>query len=832
MGASAGGLESLSALLAALPADFPAPIVVALHQSRHRASSLDAIFARRTSLRVRVIHEPVRLEAGTLYLAPPDRNVTVEGDVASLETDGGGPMPSIDRLFERAASAYGERAIAVILSGTGVDGAAGARDIRSAGGTVLVQDPDTAAFPEMPRSLPVSMVDAEAEPGRLATLLVDFVSDTGDMPPVSDRSAIRDFLEGLRDESGVDFTAYREATIQRRIRRRMAATGHMDVADYLRYVKREPAERQRLINSFLINVTQFFRDQGLFDYLRERVLPELVGEAQRRGEELRIWSAGCSTGEEAYSVAITVSELLEAKGIETPVRIFATDLDESAIAFARRGVYNERSLAALPQDLVHKYFSPLGGEFEVRKNLRSMLIFGEHDLAQRAPFPRIGLILCRNVMIYFTQALQRRALQLFAFSLQRGGYLVLGKSESVNPLARYFVIDEPRLKIFRRVGDSIVIPSARIRDAMSQGSDAQRPPAPRAAVPRSVPEADAMPEPVVNFEQILHGLPFGVVVVDRRYDIQYINSEARRFFGIHTIAFQQDFIHLLQHFDPFEIRRCIDEAGRVRDGGAQALSATGATDGEPLSIEVSCVESIQDGRSYVVVSAVDVSGRERATQREAAFREQAERLIEANEEVLAVNRDQAMAIGRLRDEIERLVIASAELQAATEEVETLNEELQASNEELETLNDELQATVEELNTTNDDLNVRTLELQTLALEGEGARQHLRAVLNAIDDPVLVAHRDGGVESQNAAFTRVFGAHASDVNFLDENGQPLPEDRTPIAQARGGKDFEMRVLAQDDHAPFMVRGIAVGSGGSSSAMALIFRKDKQGEMPGR
>lgn len=831
IGASAGGLESLSALIAAVPADFLAPIVVALHQSRDRETNLDAILAGRTSLRIQHIHEPARLEAGTIYLVPPDRNVTITDGVVAPEAVGNGPSPSVDLLFQTAAQAFGEDTIAIVLSGTGSDGVVGTREVRSVGGTVLVQNPDSAAFPHLSLSLPVSMVDAEADPAQLAALLVDFVHDGRGVSPISDRSLLREFLEALRDESGIDFTTYRQATILRRVKRRMAATGYASFPEYLQHVDQDMDERQRLINSFLINVTQFFRDQELFDYLRTHILPELIENAHDREEELRIWSAGCSTGEEAYSIAITVSELLDEQGITLPVRVFATDLDEAAVAFARRGIYNERLLAALPQEIVQKYFAQVGDEYEVRKRLRNMLIFGEHDLAQRAPFPRIGLILCRNVLIYFTPALQRRALQLFAFSLQQGGYLVLGKSETVSPLVEYFGTDEPRLKVFRRVGEQVAIPSTRIGNVRSPGPGfpqaPRRQPA-RSRASRPASRREALSEQTIDFEHLLHGLPLGVVVVDRTYDIQYINTEGRRLFGIHTTAFDQDLIHLLKQFDPFEVRRLIDEAETARQGGPEVLQAIGPTDGVPQSIEVTCVmmrSGAGESRRLVMVTAADVSDREQARRGEAAARELSDRLIKANEEVLTANRDLTITISRLRDDNEQLMIASAEVQAATEEVETLNEELQASNEELETLNEELQATVEELNTTNDDLNARTIELQAMALQGEVARQQLRTILNAIEEAVVVVRSDGTPEFQNRAFTRLLGEGIEDRQFLDAAGAQLSPGLDPLGRVREGKAFAMEASMRRENGElsrFSVRGLLAGPGGGRPTMVLMFR----------
>ena len=247
----------------------------------------------------------------------------------------------------------------------------------------------------------------------------------------------------------------------RRLQRRMAAAGAATLPDYRRYMERHPEELQRLVASFLIKVTEFFRDPELFTYLRDRVLPGLISEARERGE-LRIWSAGCATGEEAYTLAMLVADLLGEDAEELPVRIFATDIASDAVEFARRGVYTQAALEGLPADFVERHFTPVDGAFEVRKQVRSLVVFGEHDLGNRAPFPRIDLVLCRNVLIYFTPELQRRALQLFAFSLRQGGYLALGKAETVSPLPEFFSVEQPRLKIFRRAGAPAPIPVGRV----------------------------------------------------------------------------------------------------------------------------------------------------------------------------------------------------------------------------------------------------------------------------------------------------------------------------------------------------------------------------------
>jgi len=622
-------------------------------------------------------------------------------------------------------------------------------------------------------------------------------------PLVSEQTQLQTFLDQIREYSGIDFSTYKQPTIQRRLHRRTVATGQPGIPEYIRHVRNEPAERQRLISSFLIKVTEFFRDPELFTHLEENVLPELIAEAESRGGDLRIWSAGCATGEEAYSLAMSIADLMGEEQLPPNVRIFATDLDAAAVAFARRGIYPARAVHNLPETMVKRHFVKTGDEYEVGKHLRAMLVFGQHDLGQRAPFPRIDLILCRNVLIYFTPALQRRALQLFAFSLRAAGYLVLGKSETVNPLAEFFAVDEPRLKSYRRVGDRVLFPPSRMHDT---------PPSPLSLPRQSGPHRGAQPaspgrEPARTrngFSDAAHallGVPYGVVVVDCDYDIHYLNSESRRLFGIHTTALDQDFIHLIQHFDARAIRGAIDGAAASGTPSELLLEAIDSPADARRTVSFICSPYERDDQRELmlfVLTAIDVTEREELRQRHAVAENDIGRLVTANEDVLLANQELANTILRLRSKNEELLVSVEEIQAATEEVETLNEELQASNEELETLNEELQATVEELNTTNDDMRARSAEMQAAAAEVESIRQQLRAVVDGVEGAVAVVDADGKVVLKNTAYAALLASNA-DAVMVDASHKPIPDEEAPIQRAARGEQFSMRfAFGQSDH----------------------------------
>jgi two-component system CheB/CheR fusion protein len=820
VGASAGGVEALTTLLATLPASFPAPIVLAQHLDPSRPSHLADILERHSTLPVRTVETEMPLEPGIVYVVPSNRDVTITDHTVDVQGRAeGSPMPSIDRLLETAARVYGEQLIAVILTGAGSDGAAGARAVKEAGGTVVIENPETASYPTMPQSLAPTTVDLVADIEDMSRLLHDLVA--GQVAPTmpDEERALRAFLDQLRERSGIDFNSYKMPTILRRLQRRIVATGADGLDGYLRYLQSRPDEYQRLVSTFLIKVTEFFRDPELFAYLRAQVIPELIAQARRRGNELRLWSAGCATGEEAYTLAILVLDALGDERDQFSVRIFATDLDLDAVAFARRGVYPASALANLPPDLVQRHFNQTDGDYEIKKRVRALTVFGQHDLGQRAPFPRIDLALCRNVLIYFTNELQRRALQLFAFSLRAGGYLVLGQAETTSPLGEYFSTEHPQLKVFRRVGERVLIPPARIRDGAPARLMSLRRLRTAAEIARTHRHSQPQPALGERVDGLLFRLPLGIAIVDRRYDVLTINAFARRVLGIHGSAIGEDFVHLAQSLEPGRLRAAIDAAFRGEPGRLEAAVAEPGS-GEVRYLEISCAAERGEGDGGVIdavlVAVVDTTATvqerrrlesEGAQAREEVerLREQLERLAETNRRLLDANLELTETNAELRSSNEEFLISNEEAQAATEEVETLNEELQATNEELETLNEELQATVEELNTTNDDLQARSVELQdlTVSLEGqrrsiEGERARLSAILASMADAVLVVASDGRRLLTNAAYEHLLGPAALEVEPQDEAGRPLPPEQRPQRRAALGQSFRMEfTLAAPD-----------------------------------
>jgi two-component system CheB/CheR fusion protein len=798
IGSSAGGIEALSRVVESLPADFPAPIVIAQHLDPRRPSHLHEILGRRAALPVRVVEDQEALENGVIFVVPSNRLVEIShGALQVRESKPGAIAPSIDMLFESAAGVFGSGLIAVILTGSGSDGSAGAWHVKQAGGTVVIENPKTAMFPSMPGSIPPSLVDTTADLDSIGPILTDLLATGHSATEGADDDARRNLLQRIHERSGIDFSTYKPATILRRLRGRMNATAHTTVAGYAAFVESDAEEYARLVNSLLIKVTEFFRDPQVFAYLREVVIPELIDEARRGQRELRIWSAGCSTGEEAYSLAILVAEAL---GDDLPwpdVRIFATDIDRDVIAFARRGIYLPAALDGLPDGIRDRHFVKSSGGYQASKRLRSMMVFGEHDLSERAPFPRIDLILCRNVLIYFARPMQQVALETFAYSLRPGGRLVLGQSETVLALAEPFDEENSRLRVYRRLPGSYAIPPTHptvLRPRRSQEYQLDR------AIRGTHRDVRRVAESSALADSLLLDLAVGVVVVDPRYYILRINSSARKMLGIHGTAFDQDFIHLAEVLPPSAIRAAIDAAltGKTTtavfeveptDAVSEMTHFVEATV-RPHRVETQAVEG-------AVVELTEVTRLEHERRGSTRTRQRLDKAVATNGRLLRANEELTASVAELRMANESMLRASEYARSSHDEVENVNEELQATNEELETLNEELTASVEELRVANEDLAIRTHELSVQATElqqeklsSQEERDRLRSILTSVGDAVVAVDHEGEIVMSNDAYARFFGGPKADTECEDAAGIPIPEADRPRQRAARGERFRM------------------------------------------
>lgn len=785
VGSSAGGVEALSVLVNTLPPDFPAPIVLAQHLDPTRLSTLDLILQRRTTLPIEVVTSSSQLQAGKIYVVPANHHVLINDHRVELQEDRGKrPRPSVDTLLSTAAGAYGEHLIAVILTGSGSDGAIGAVDVKEAGGTVIIQDPHTARFPSMPLALSPTVIDFEVALEQIGSVLYNLLTGAN-VTQTEERTedVLREILERVSRQASLDFRPYKTSTILRRIGRRMAVTHNRSMSDYVEYLKAYPEEIGELVKAFLINVTQFFRDADAFAYLKSETLPKLISRARDRDRTLRFWTAGCSTGEEPYSLAMLLTDLLGAELPEWSVKIFATDLDEAAITFARRGLYSENMLKGMPNEYLDRFFEHGEHGYRISKTLRQMVIFGQQDLSRSAPFPRIDLVLCRNVLIYFTPELQDYVLNQFAFSLSPSGYLFLGKAETVRPLQSFYEMVNKQWKVYRCTGNAL--PSVRqqtlsdIHPAGLEGHAASHP------YTRTLgkPLVDQEPaSPILEIGQLrrfnellLRFLPIGVVVIDRMYRILTANGAARRILGLRDVAIEQDFLHAVRGIPYYEIRAAIDSLFRERNAvnlPEIELDVSAGGNGRFISLSLSPIQLEAGTSDLAAISLTDVTQQVQVRrQLETAQAEQTQLMNElgtANKRLSDVNKELMDANEEFQVANEELVLTHEELQASIEEFETTNEELQATNEELETNNEELQATNEELETTNDELRARTSELQELTAILEGERRRLAEMVELAPFYIMVLRGPTLViEAYNPRYARLLEGRSAQGRPLDE-----------------------------------------------------------------
>lgn len=784
VGSSAGGVSALSTLVSTINKSFPAPIVIAQHLDPHRPSHLGAILERRSTLPVVVVsdHAPTPLEGGKIYVVPSNRHVTIVDGHVNLEGDHAErPKPSVDLLLSSAARVYGEHLVAVILTGSGSDGAAGAVDVKNAGGVVIIQNPETAPYPSMPLSLPPTAVDHAVEIEQIGPLLFDILK--GVNLPLTDKvdDPMRDLLTQVSAQTNIDFAHYKSATIMRRIGRRMAVTHNVSIRNYADYLRAHPEEIKELVKAFLIKVTGFFRDPEAFDFLKQTIIAELIERARDNGRTLRLWSAGCATGEEAYSLALLVAEQLGSNFPDWNVKIFATDLAPEAINFARRGLYPANVLENLPDDYKHRFFEPKDHGYRVSKALRQAVIFGQQDISRGVPFPRIDLVVCRNLLIYLKPELQQVVLDLFAYSLHHSrGYLFLGKAETARPTKATFELVNKKWKIYRCLRGPRAIPV--LETSLSAGLINHSWREPRRQPTKTMPSTTDLSQPEMELAQLrrinetmLRYTSVAIVIIDRAYRILTINGAARRLLGIREVAYDQDFLHTVRGLPYQEVRRTIDSGFREHTTMTLPeveLDQTSDGSGRFVNFTFMFMQVEQGAPELAVITALDVTEQVQIKKRLEAVQHEHTVLVgelsTANKRFSTMNKELQEANEELQAANEELMLTQEELQATNEEFEATNEELQATNEELETNNEELQATNEELQTTNDELSARTVELQVLTKQHRIDQLQLSPVLEPFPHYVMI------LNSEDLTIQAVTPAYREILSSRDIAGVPISE----------------------------------------------------------
>jgi len=796
VGASAGGLEALEAFFQHMPADAGMAFVVVQHLSPDFKSLMDELLSRRTEIAIHRVEDGMAVEPNAIYLIPPKKEMIISGGrllLTDKDPATGLSLP-IDTFFRSLAQDCGERAVGIILSGTGSDGSRGIRAIHDAGGLVIAQSEDTAKFDGMPRSaVETGVVDLVLPPVAMAKALLDYIqhpihgtksgSSIGKLVSETGMNAV---FSLLRAECGIDFSHYKPNTVLRRIDRRLQLNRSLDLDEYVEQLRNDPQERNSLYRDLLIGVTRFFRDPDLFERLKAEVIPELLAKVQPN-DEIRTWVAGCATGEEAYSLAILFHEALAAANRPLNVKIFATDVHRASLDSASTGLYDEAALTEVSAERLDRYFAKQAAKYQVSPELRKMIVFAPHNIIKDAPFTKLDLISCRNLLIYLQTSAQKKALSLFHFGLKTGGVLVLGPSESPGEISDEFETLDGHWKVYRKRRDvrlptDMRLPLSPLLPQLQAVGAALRSPKP------AFPDANLLKA----YDELLGAyVPPSFLITPER-ELIHTFAGAGRYLRVPDGRPSSDLLDMVDHDLRLAIsgalQRAAKESAPVGYGGVLRHSSG---DEERLRVSVRPFAVRGTGETYFLISLEP---------------EQRPRLLAEPVGDLNVGAASELRLVELEDELR---YTKENLQATVEEMETSNEELQATNEELVASNEELQSTNEELHSVNEELYTVNAEYQRKIAELTELTDDMDNLLRSTDVGTIFLDRDLLIRKFTPQIAHAFQllpqdigrridsfAHnilhdglLDDVRRVLETAEPIERD----VQDRRGEWYLLRVL---------------------------------------
>lgn len=717
IGASAGGLEAIEEFFKKMPSNSGLAFVVVQHLSPDYKSLMAELLSKHTEMPVHRIEDGVMIEPNNIYLIPPRKNLTMfHGRLLLKEQirNEGINLP-IDLFFQSLADDINELAVGVVLSGTGSDGTRGIRAIKERGGMVIVQDEESAKFNGMPNNaIATGLADFILSPDEMPAQLLAFVKH----PYSSTQQLEHATIEGdtdlariyslLRNKVKVDFTYYKPSTVLRRIERRISINQLNDFPDYIRYMESNPQEVTILYQELLIGVTQFFRDDFVYKEFNEKWLPEIINQID--DDEIRLWTSACSTGEEAYSLAMLLAEYQESSGKYFRVKIFATDIDQRAIEKASLGRYPESIVADVPSHLLNKYFTRRDEQFHISQKVREMVVFAQHNLIKDPPFTNISVVSCRNVLIYLQPILQKKILELFNFSLRRDGLLILGTSETIGEMVDYFEMVSPKAKLYQAKG--------KYKPLSMSSSNKER------VVPSTRPSQTSYTQiSSSNFARHIEDktlerfincikddiLPF-TLILNESLTVTHIFGDAKEYLVFSSGRVETDVTKMVIKDLSIPISTGLQKA--VSSNTDVTLSNIRIRENNKVRVLHLYIKSLQTKKGQEKLFAILF--KEKVELEQASIPESFD--FDLNEE----------ASQRILDLEQELQFTRENLQATVEELETSNEELQATNEELLASNEELQSTNEELQSVNE-------ELYTVNAEYQGKITELTILNNDLDN---------------------------------------------------------------------------------------------------
>ncbi|CCQ73675.1 CheR family methyltransferase [Magnetospira sp. QH-2] len=755
IGASAGGLEAAQAFFKGVAADSGAAYIFVQHLDPKRPTDLPELLARMTPMPVQAVTDHMLVEPNQVYVIPSNHELMIaKGHLELFElSEEPGLRHPIDVFFRSLAMERGEQAVAIILSGTASDGTSGLRDVKAEGGIVLVQDPLTAKFDGMPRSaIETKLADLILDPLDMGDKLVDIWAFQRPGTAASimtdeagiDEETLAKITTLVRNHTGHDFSDYKPRTLLRRIRRRMSVQQIEQPSDYVRHLQHNAAERTILFKELLIGVTRFFRDPEAFAVLIDKVIPALF-DKRANDDELRVWVVGCSTGEEAYSIAILLQEEQRRRDANVSIQVFGTDIDGKAIETARGGLFSPSIAKDVPADLLRRYFTSENAGYRVKGAIRDMLVFAEQNVVKDPPFSRLDLVCCRNLLIYMGAALQRRVIPMYHYALKPEGYLFLGNSETIGEFTTHFQTVDRKAKIYR---------------STSAGTKQPRllnisPPALADLVP--VVAAEKPPKAPVNVRTwvestLLSELSPACVVIDRHSQIVFIHGHTGRYLEPAPGEATTNILAMARPGLSVElataVRKAINHGQEVLYEGLRVRTNG---DEQPIDLLVRPITEPEALAGLILVVFKEVSP-----------------LPSMDPEQTVPESQQVV------DELKRELRNTREyLQTSIEEMETSNEELKSTNEELQSSNEELQSINEEHVTSKEELQSVNEELATVNAELESKVSELTRSNNDMNN-LLAATKVGTVFLDlHLCITRFTPSSADVIHLIDGDvGRPL------------------------------------------------------------
>jgi two-component system CheB/CheR fusion protein len=768
IGASAGGLEAFTELLQGLPPDPGMALVFVVHMEPHHQSHLPEIISRVTPMPVRQVTEGMAVERDHVYLIPPNANLALRDGRLALsprDTRPGSHMP-IDHLFRSLASIQKNRAIGVILSGGGTDGTLGFQAIKAEGGITFAQDERSAKQSSMPRSAILDgYVDYVFPPGEISRHLMQIARHPYAQEPgaleehLPSQDGIREIVALLRATVNVDFSHYKQSTIKRRILRRMALHGLESLDDYQRYLRKDRAELQSLYQDLLIRVTQFFRDPEVFEALKKQTFPILIKD--RPGNSpIRIWVAGCSTGEEVYSLAISLVEYLDEKGVRFPIKILASDLNEYALEKARNGVYVDNIEIDVSPERLRRFFVRCEGNYQISKTVRELCVFSRHNMTTDPPFSHLDMVSCRNVLIYLDSSLQRKVVPVLHYSLKIDGFLVLGLSENIGPFTDLFEVVDSKARIFAKKPAPAGIPVDFSGLIGIEGRFPHRPAEDRGPLWTALDvqrEADRI--------VLARFAPVGVVVDETGIVLQFRGRTTSYLEPAPGLA-SLDIFRMLREGLLGDVRTALQEAKVENTEVSRGpLEVVNGEETRSVRVEVIPFKVPPHGvRFFLVLFEEPAPGPE------------VERPARGKPPTMPVGSEQQIVqlqqeLGALREYLQSIIeeqeSTNEELKAANEEILSANEELQSTNEELQTAKEEAQSANEELATVNEELRHRNAEMHRV-------NNDLVNLLSGVNIPILMVSRDLRIRRYTPLAEKLFSVIPTDV------GRPLSDIKSNLA----------------------------------------------------